>query len=353
MGTTSPQSVDDTSPFDFESSRKRPVSRPCTSLLEKKTKKRRWVEKKSPPRKWSIEEDKLLSAAVAKYGAKNWKQISQFVPQRNHTQCLQRWAKVLAPDLRKGPWTPDEDTNLVAAVMGLEQKGEGVVKDWADVADQIKGRTTKQCRERWFNHLDPSIKRGNFSEAEDTLILEQQTSIGNRWSVIASLLEGRTEDAVKIRWKALNRMRTGGKSKPVVKGTSAEKASQKENTRPQIKPPVERLECKPRIRNRSLGRLFDSAVTPLSPLPPSIASHRKLCQDPAISNVLALPDLFLQDFDLCSGPLQTEKFDMRVSSCSFDANALQLEVDTEWLADLNTDVALHEGDEELLNKIWC
>jgi len=75
----------------------------------------------------------------------------------------------------------------------------------------ITGRTSKQCRERWFNHLDPSIKRGNYTAEEDRLILEEQARIGNRWSIISAMLPGRTEDAVKIRWKTLNRMQKNGR----------------------------------------------------------------------------------------------------------------------------------------------
>jgi hypothetical protein len=28
---------------------------------------------------------------------------------------------------------------------------------WSQVADQLPGRIGKQCRERWFNHLDKAI----------------------------------------------------------------------------------------------------------------------------------------------------------------------------------------------------
>jgi len=173
------------------------------TLLEKKPKQRRWMNRKAPPRKWTAEEDAALSAAVKQHGAKNWKHIAEYVPNRNHTQCLQRWGKVLAPDLVKGHWTTEEDRNLVDFVRELAS--EGMVKNWGEVANQIPGRTSKQCRERWFNHLDPSIKRGNYTEQEDTLILTEQARLGNRWSIISAMLPGRTEDAVKIRWKTLNR----------------------------------------------------------------------------------------------------------------------------------------------------
>ena len=104
------------------------------------------MNRKAPPRKWTDQEDRMLSEAVKAHGAKNWKHISQFVQDRNHTQCLQRWGKVLAPNLKKGHWTGEEDTLLVCLVKELAQDGQ--VKNWGEVAGRIEGRTSKQCRER-------------------------------------------------------------------------------------------------------------------------------------------------------------------------------------------------------------
>ncbi|CAN0427782.1 unnamed protein product, partial [Ectocarpus fasciculatus] len=67
------------------------------------------------------------------------------------------------------------------------------------------GRTSKQCRERWCHHLDPSINKGAYTEVEDDIIIETQAELGNRWSQIAARLPGRTENSIKIRCKALQR----------------------------------------------------------------------------------------------------------------------------------------------------
>ncbi|KAL4136919.1 hypothetical protein PRIC2_000447 [Phytophthora ramorum] len=151
--------------------------------------------RKATPRRWTKEEDDALRTAVENHREKNWKAIAAQVPGRNHTQCLQRWTKVLAPGLVKGHWSPHED-ELLRRLVATEQK------NWGDVAAKIPGRTSKQCRERWHNHLDPQIVRGAYTPEEDRLILEAQARLGNRWSVIAAMLPGRTEDAVKIRWKS-------------------------------------------------------------------------------------------------------------------------------------------------------
>ena len=134
------------------------------------------------PRKWLLWEDDALQLAYQKYGGRNWKAIAKCVPGRNHVQCLQRWKKVLKPGLRKGVWDKAEDDLLIelyhAEVERCKQlksevtlapteatasekhiaKKRGI--NWAGIATQIEGRTTKQCRERWNNHLDPTIKRG-------------------------------------------------------------------------------------------------------------------------------------------------------------------------------------------------
>ncbi|TYZ68760.1 hypothetical protein PybrP1_007007 [[Pythium] brassicae (nom. inval.)] len=151
--------------------------------------------RKANPRRWTKEEDEALRHAVESHREKNWKAIAAEVPGRNHTQCLQRWTKVLAPGLVKGHWSPQED-DLLRRLVASEQK------NWGEVAAKIPGRTSKQCRERWHNHLDPSIVRGAYTAEEDRIILEAQARLGNRWSVIAAMLPGRTEDAVKIRWKS-------------------------------------------------------------------------------------------------------------------------------------------------------
>jgi len=157
----------------------------------------------SAPKKWSKEEDAQLSTAINKYGPRCWKSVADMVPGRSHAQCLQRWAKVLKPGLKKGQWTNEEDMHLTTLV----QAGW---KNWSVIAGEIHGRTSKQCRERWFHHLDPSINRSPYTEDEDKLILELQREIGGKWAKIARALDARTGEAVKIRFKTLDRHRKSG-----------------------------------------------------------------------------------------------------------------------------------------------
>jgi hypothetical protein len=48
------------------------------------------LKRKKAPRNWTEEENELLRKAVALNGEKHWKEIAKHIPNRNHTQCLQR-----------------------------------------------------------------------------------------------------------------------------------------------------------------------------------------------------------------------------------------------------------------------
>lgn len=81
----------------------------------------------------------------------------------------------------------------------------GTERKWTTIASLIPGRTGKQCRERWLNHLRPDIKRGSWTPAEEYQIAKQHSHISSQWSRIARSLPGRTENNIKNHWNALFR----------------------------------------------------------------------------------------------------------------------------------------------------
>ena len=105
--------------------------------------------------------------------------------------------------LIKGPWKAAEDAIILKCLaMGLTK--------WNDIASRIAGRVGKQCRERYFNHLDPNISKKDWTAAEDMMIEMQQKRLGNRWCEIARYLDGRSENGVKNRWNSAMRRKMHG-----------------------------------------------------------------------------------------------------------------------------------------------
>ncbi|XP_028783218.1 transcription factor MYB14-like [Neltuma alba] len=97
--------------------------------------------------------------------------------------------------IKRGAWSKEEDERLRAYV---EIYGH---RNWRQLPKHAGlSRCGKSCRLRWLNHLRPGVKHGNYTQEEDELIIKLHQQLGNKWSLIAERLPGRSDNEIKNRW---------------------------------------------------------------------------------------------------------------------------------------------------------
>ncbi|KAJ4782989.1 Myb transcription factor [Rhynchospora pubera] len=107
--------------------------------------------------------------------------------------------------VKRGQWTPEEDNKLASYIA---QHG---TKNWRLIPKNAGlQRCGKSCRLRWTNYLRPDLKHGEFSEAEEQIIVKLHSVVGNRWSLIAAQLPGRTDNDVKNHWNTKLKKKLSG-----------------------------------------------------------------------------------------------------------------------------------------------
>ncbi|KAJ8285587.1 hypothetical protein GJAV_G00028520 [Gymnothorax javanicus] len=163
----------------------------------------RYINKGFKKRLWTKEEDQIFRELVDKMRIGNfipYTQISYFMEGREAVQLVYRWTQVLDPTLKKGSWTKEEDEMLLKAVAKYG------VRDWWKIRTEVPGRTDSQCRERYLDCLSEDVKKGPWSPEEELMLIKlvQKYGVG-RWAKIASEMPNRIDCQCLHKWKRMTR----------------------------------------------------------------------------------------------------------------------------------------------------
>ncbi|KAL4866982.1 hypothetical protein BDV12DRAFT_198711 [Aspergillus spectabilis] len=154
---------------------------------------------------WTQEEDQILLEEVktqlelgGQQGAKNWNAIAEKLPGRSNKDCRKRWTKISLSS-RKGTWSGAEDHLLRKAVGKFNFQ-------WTKVAEMVGSRHPDQCAKRWHHSLDPNVKRSPWTPDEDHALINAVHKIGRDWKEIGrGLFPSRSTTDIKNRYVILRR----------------------------------------------------------------------------------------------------------------------------------------------------
>uniref|UniRef100_A0A6B2KY67 Uncharacterized protein n=1 Tax=Arcella intermedia TaxID=1963864 RepID=A0A6B2KY67_9EUKA len=108
---------------------------------------------------WKNTEDEILKAAVMKYGKNQWARIASLLSRKSAKQCKSRWYEWLDPSIKKTEWSREEEEKLLhlAKIMPCQ---------WRTIAP-IVGRTAAQCLEHYEKLLDAATQKEDYDPADD------------------------------------------------------------------------------------------------------------------------------------------------------------------------------------------
>ena len=106
-------------------------------------------------------------------------------------------------------WTSEEDRVLLQQIAAKQTRPPHQPPSsyyyWPTIADAVPNRTAKQCRERYVNQLTSTLKKSDWTEREDATLVRLYQVHGTKWSLMAKILGGRSDNGIKNRYHYLKR----------------------------------------------------------------------------------------------------------------------------------------------------
>lgn len=78
-------------------------------------------------------------------------------------------------------------------------------KCWGFISKKMRNKTAKQCRERYQNYVNPRLAHGEWTDEEDIDLISKYNEIGPKWTLLATLFNGRSVNNIRNRWLKLKR----------------------------------------------------------------------------------------------------------------------------------------------------
>jgi hypothetical protein len=94
-------------------------------------------------------------------------------------------------------FTPREDEQIRRFVA---QYGDS---KWNQISRRLSGRSSRQCKERWFSYLAPHVVHSPWTEEDDQLLLSKIDEVGHNWKLLEMLFPGRSNISIKNHWRKL------------------------------------------------------------------------------------------------------------------------------------------------------
>nr|CAD7261424.1 unnamed protein product [Timema shepardi] len=149
---------------------------------------------------WTHQEDMRLKEVALSYKCQDWEKIAEDMGTgRTAYQCMCQYQMRLNEHLKRGKWTDEED-RLVKQVVARYRVGSHI--PWSKVAIHIPDRTKVQVFNRWKYSIAPHIKKGRFTSEEDQMIITAVQRYGRNFKQIARFLPDRTPIQIRDRYKS-------------------------------------------------------------------------------------------------------------------------------------------------------